>query len=284
MAASYGCGSRRLLWSNVLDLIALRPWLGWGWGELDYAHYVTLFPGGRFCTLVDNAHNLPLQLAVELGLPAALLLCGGAALIAWRARPWAEAQAPRQLAWGVLLPIGLHSLLEFPLWYGPFQLAALGALALLAGGFCDPYFKQKWPLAHYAQALAAIVLIVCIALLGVQYSALSQLYLPVASRSQALTVQADGRLAQAPLWPDAARFARLTTMKVNAGNAAEAHALALDLLHYSPEPRVIERLIDSAELLGRTSEAQFHRDRYAAAYPADYAKWLRGAKAPAAAK
>ena len=284
MAASYGCGSRRLLWSNVLDLIALRPWLGWGWGELDYAHYVTLFPGGRFCTLVDNAHNLPLQLAVELGLPAALLLCGGAALIAWRARPWAEAQAPRQLAWGVLLPIGLHSLLEFPLWYGPFQLAALGALALLAGGFCDPYFKQKWPLAHYAQALAAIVLIVCIALLGVQYSALSQLYLPVASRSQALTVQADGRLAQAPLWPDAARFARLTTMKVNAGNAAEAHALALDLLHYSPEPRVIERLIDSAELLGRTSEAQFHRDRYAAAYPADYAKWLRGEKAPAAAK
>ena len=117
-----------------------------------------------------------------------------------------------------------------------------------------------------------------------QYSALSQLYLPVASRSQALTVQADGRLAQAPMWPDAARFARLTTMKVNAGNAAEAHALALDLLHYSPEPRVIERLIDSAELLGRTSEAQFHRDRYAAAYPADYAKWLRGAKAPAAAK
>jgi hypothetical protein len=47
-------------------------------------------------------------------------------------------------------------------------------------------------------------------------------------------------------------------------NAAEAHALALDLLHYSPEPRVIERLIDSAELLGRTSEAQFHRLRYAA--------------------
>lgn len=284
MAASYGCGSRRLLWSNVLDLIALRPWLGWGWGELDYAHYVTLFPGGRFCALLDNAHNLPLQLAVELGVPVALLLCGGAAVWTWRARPWAETQAPRQLAWGVLLPIGLHSLLEFPLWYGPFQLAALGALALLTGGFCLRYFKQKWPLAQYVKALAAIVLIVCIALLGVQYSALSQLYLPAASRSQTLTVLADGRLAQAPLWPDAARFARLTTMTVNAGNAAEAHALALDLLHYSPEPRVIERLIESAELLGRTGEAQFHRQRYAAAYPSAYSRWLRGGKASAAAE
>jgi hypothetical protein len=125
-------------------------------------------------------------------------------------------------------------------------------------------------------------LIVCIALLGVQYSALSQLYLPAASRSQSLTVLPDGRLAQAPLWPDAARFARLTTMTVNTGNAAEAHALALDLLHYSPEPRVIERLIASAELLGRSSEVQFHRDRYAAAYPADFARWQRAAAASTA--
>ena len=279
VTASYGCGSRGVLWSNVLDLIALRPWLGWGWGELDYAHYVTLFPGERFCTLLDNAHNLPLHLAVELGVPAALLLCGGAAALVWRARPWAESKPPRHLAWGVLLMVGAHSLLEFPLWYGPFQLAALCALALLTGRFWDRYFKRKWPLMQYAQAVAAIVLIVCIALLGRQYSALSQLYLPVASRNQALTVQADGRLAQAPLWPDAARFARLTTMKVNAGNAAEAHALALDLLHYSPEPRVIERLIDSADLLERTSEAQFHRVRYAAAYPSAYARWLRGEKA-----
>ncbi len=283
VTASYGCGSRRVLWSNVLDLIALRPWAGWGWGELDYAHYVTLFPGERFCTLLDNAHNLPLHLAVELGVPVALLLCGGAALLTLHARPWAETQAPRQLAWGVLLPIGLHSLLEFPLWYGPFQLAALAALTLLAGRHCVQYFKRKWPFAQFVKALIAIFLIVIVALLGVQYSALSQLYLPVASRSQTLTVQADGRLAQAPLWSDAARFARLTTMKVNADNAVEVYALALDLLHYSPEPRVIERLIDSAKLLGQKSEANFHQARYAAAYPADYAKWLSVAKASAAA-
>ena len=68
--------SRTVLWSNVVHLIGQKPWTGWGWGELDYAHYVTLFPGGRFAVLVDNAHNLALQLAVELGLPAAALLCG----------------------------------------------------------------------------------------------------------------------------------------------------------------------------------------------------------------
>lgn len=36
---------------------------------------MTLFPGERFCVLLDNAHNLPLHLAVELGVPVAALLC-----------------------------------------------------------------------------------------------------------------------------------------------------------------------------------------------------------------
>ncbi len=63
------CASRLTLWNNVLHLIAQKPWLGWGWGELDYAHFITLYPGTRFCDILDNAHNLPLHLAVELGVP-----------------------------------------------------------------------------------------------------------------------------------------------------------------------------------------------------------------------
>jgi O-antigen polymerase len=39
------------------------------------------------------------------------------------------------------------------------------------------------------------------------------------------------------------------------------------LLHFSPEPRVIEKLIDSAVLLGRSDEAQYYRLRYQAAFP-----------------
>ena len=35
------------------------------------------------------------------------------------------------MAWSVLAVLGLHSLLEYPLWYGPFQLAAIISLLLL---------------------------------------------------------------------------------------------------------------------------------------------------------
>ena len=92
------CASRLTLWSNVLHLISLKPWLGWGWGELDFAHFTTLYAGPRFCEILDNAHNLPLHLAVELGIPVASLICGSGLWLVWRAKPWRESDATRQMA------------------------------------------------------------------------------------------------------------------------------------------------------------------------------------------
>ena len=81
--------------------------------------------------ILDNAHNLPLHLAVELGIPAALLVCGGFGWLVLAARPWRETDPARLMAWAVLAVIVLHSLLEYPLWYGPFQLAFGLCLGLL---------------------------------------------------------------------------------------------------------------------------------------------------------
>jgi len=39
------CSSRLTLWANVLFLAYRHPWQGWGWGELDYAHFMTLYDG-----------------------------------------------------------------------------------------------------------------------------------------------------------------------------------------------------------------------------------------------
>ena len=72
----------------VLHLIAQKPWTGWGWGELKYAHYMASYPGERFCDILGNAHNLPLHLAVTLGLPLALAACAGLLTLLWRAHPW----------------------------------------------------------------------------------------------------------------------------------------------------------------------------------------------------
>jgi hypothetical protein len=274
-----------VLWSNVLSLIAQKPWLGWGWGELDYAHFMTLYPGPRFCDILDNAHNLPLQLAVELGVPAALVLCGGAGWLAWRAQPWRETDPARQMAWGVLAVILLHSLLEYPLWYGPFQLAfglcvgllwaraAAGPDSRASSRHVPSEFKKNRALAQYLRGLIATIMIAVLAFAGLDYARVSQLYLQPEARSAALRDDTLNKVRGSWLFGDEVRFAALSVTALTPDNAESMHALALQLLHYSPEPRVIEKLIASAWLLGRDEEALLYLARYRAAFPDEHARW-----------
>ncbi len=266
-------GSRRVLWSNVLYLIAQKPWTGWGWGELDYAHYITLFPGERFSVLLDNAHNLPLHLAVELGLPVAAVAC--AAVLAWvlRARPWRETDPVRQLAWGVLAIIGLHSMVEFPLWYGPFQLVTVLALALLWRRALPGWVRSPALLAGAAMALVAVAVVG--AGIAWDYYRVSQLYRPMAARLPAFQRDTLAKVSNTLLFSDQVDFALLTTTGLTRENAPQIHTLATELLHFSPEPRVIEPLIESALLLGMDDEVAFHLQRYRAAYPEEHARWAR---------
>ncbi|MFH0132704.1 PglL family O-oligosaccharyltransferase [Variovorax sp. VaC1] len=268
--------SRLILWRNVLALIAERPWTGWGWGELSFAHYTTLYQGPRFVEILDNAHNLPLHLAVELGIPAAVLICGGFVWMVIAAQPWRERDPTRLMAWGTLGMIVLHSLLEYPLWYGPFQLVfglCLGILwpSRLEGSALRAKWR-KFSLVQTPVVAAALVAIVCYA--GWDYTRISQLYLP---HDERLPMYADDTLAKAKgswLFARQVDFAELTLTAVTPANAAAVHALAERVLHFSPEPRVIVKLIESAEMLGHEDEARSQAERFRIAFPSDFARWL----------
>jgi len=280
---SHICSSRITLWSNVVHLIAQKPWLGWGWGNLDYAHFMTLYPAERFCDLLDNAHNLPLHLAVELGVPVAVGVCG---LIVWqliRAKPWRETVAARQMAWSVLAVVGLHSLLEYPLWYGPFQVAVVSSLVVLwlvpgaientqreRGAKGSPAFLQR----VIGAVLATAMLSAC-AYAAWDYWRVNQLYLPLSERHAAYREDTLEKVRNSWLFQDQVLFAELTTTPLTRATAESVHATALQLLHFSPEPRVVEKLIESAVMLGRDDEALFYLLRYKAAYPLDHARWAQ---------
>lgn len=277
LGAEYGCASRRVLWSNVLTLIGQKPWVGWGWGELDYAHYITAYPGPRFCEIADNAHNLPLHLAAELGVPAALAICAGCAWWAWRQAPWRETKPLRQLAWALLALLLVHSLLEYPLWYGPFQLAAGAALGWL---LAMPTTAAPVPRLASRAAVAALLLAL-VAYAGWDHARVSQIYLPPEERRAGWQDDTLAHVRASWLFSGPARFADLTLAAPDRSNAAWMYALSQQVLHYSPEPRVIERLIESATLLGRDEEALAHLVRYRAAFPDEYAEWQRRHRLPA---
>ena len=263
------CSSRLTLWRNVLDLIAQRPWLGWGWGELDYAHYMTLYEGPRFCDILDNAHNLPLHLAVELGVPAALLFC---AVCLWAVivqRPWRETDPLRQMAWMVLAVIALHSLLEYPLWYGPFQLACGLSLGLLWRG---QSVRRRRAVA-LPLVWAGLLLGACF-YAAWDYRRISQIYLPPAQRLPQYQDDTLAKIKHSWLFRRQVQFAELSISTVTPENAAHIHALASALLHFSPEAKLVEKLLDAALVLGYDEEVRQHRARFEAAFPEAYARWV----------
>ncbi len=158
-------GSRFGIWANTLALIKANPWLGVGFGEFNLAWTLTPFPG-RPTAFFDHTHNLVLQFAVELGLPLAALLLG---LLLWSLlrmarQAWAaqgEAGVTRRAAAMFVLMIGLHSLLEYPLWYAYFLLPTAWAFGFGLGGDAAPAAAASAPPAarHRWLAPAALMLV-----------------------------------------------------------------------------------------------------------------------------
>jgi O-antigen ligase len=272
--------SRIALWSNVWELVLQKPLQGWGAGALAYAHYSTSFSGTRFMEMLDNAHNLPLHMAFVFGLPATAFFCSTAAWLGWKNQPWRETRPDRQLAWGCLLVIGIHSMLEYPLWYGPFFMTAVICVAVL----CKDVW-QKWLLARTESARAAIilgakwvsrsigvVLVLATAFVAFDYHKVSQMYLQPEERS-AWYPQPMAAAKSSVFFRSHAKFAELQITPLTRETAPRVLELSSDLVEWSPEPRIIEKLIESATMMELDELAAFHLRRYKTAYPAAFANW-----------
>ena len=135
-------------------------------------------------------------------------------------------------------------------------------------------FKGFRALAPYLRAWVAMLLIACVAYVAWDYQRISQIYRPPAERQAAYRENTLDKISATWLFRPQVNFAGLTTAELNAGNAAQIHDLALALLHFSPEERIVLRVIESAELLGLKDEADYYRVRFQAAYPERYAQWL----------
>jgi len=215
-------GSRYGIWSNTLALIKANPITGVGWGEFNFAWTMSPFPG-RPTAFFDHTHNLMLQLLVELGVPGGLLVIGllllglvQALLRAWKSPGPAGVGA--RAAWMIIALIGLHSLLEYPLWYSYFLLPAAWAWGFALGApQPQPVAAATYPSAKVLRLLGdpvwlrvAGVLMLLSAVWATQdYRRTSSIYAPATD-----DVALDARIARSmhsPLFAYHAAYAEATT-------------------------------------------------------------------------
>lgn len=278
LTADVACHSRRLLWSNVLDLIAAKPWTGWGAGELSYAQYITDFGEYRFCEKLSHAHNLPLQMAFTMGIPVAVIAGMLALYILFKLRPWKARQPTERMCWGIVALLALHSLLEYPLWFGVFQLVALlvgwqiyqtRRASTAMAGEAPPSSSLRLRIAVAAAMLSIL------AFVAWDYLKVSQLYLPESERMERYREDTFEKSRDTVLFNSHVLIAQVVATELQLSNAELILAGALASLHVAPDSRIIRRVIDAAAMLGRSDLVELHEARYRAAWPADYEEWRK---------
>jgi len=142
-------GTRFTVWPQLVEAAFQRPWFGWGLREVSTAHNAVLHAyseGEPF----SYAHNIILDLAVGMGLPLTIAM-----VIAFGFWLWHRIRAAKSLLpWyciALAVPLGVHSLLEFPFAYAYLLAPVMLAIGLLEGTVATTgLFKVSWWVATVA--------------------------------------------------------------------------------------------------------------------------------------
>ncbi len=120
---------RLVMWRQLLSGIEQSPWWGYGWrqtvvGQKAGSAYITGAP------ITDYAHSLVLDLCLWVGVPLAIVLMAGAAW--WLLRAVRRISDLKQLLLACsVVPVLVHSLVEFPFAYSYFLFTTGGLLGVL---------------------------------------------------------------------------------------------------------------------------------------------------------
>ena len=143
-----GLAFRLHIWYESLLLFLQSPWLGIGFGQTRWMSFYMLdsqwlieLPGSY-----EHAHNLVIHVFAEMGLAGGLLLLAG--IVAWlRGFQWKNIHLETWYVLALLATIGIHSMLEYPLWYAYF----LGLTVFLLGAGDEN--RQQWNVQPIGQAI-----------------------------------------------------------------------------------------------------------------------------------
>jgi O-antigen ligase len=258
---------RLSIWREAWLIFSQFPVLGAGLGQFAWQHFllgpVLRNPG--VTGLYNNAHNLVMQAAAETGLAGLAVLLGPLFL-------WVQKLREERLTvyhwWGagLLAVLGVHSLLEYPLWYSYF----LGVAALTLG-MLEGYTYRFRPRVILRVSLAGVLLagLLMLAQLGYSYHDLETLNTMRPQTQQEMNRLVGGlrTMATHPLLEPFAEVALSGMLEAGPSSAAGEHALNTRVMRYVPIDSVVYRESLYLALEGRMDEAEAQVERAIWGYP-----------------
>lgn len=257
-------------------IFARFPLLGAGFGQFAFQHLqlAAELRNPAISGLYNNAHNLVMQIAAEAGLAGVAVLLGTLGLWFWQSVV-RGVQFTLYHWWGyaILGVLGIHSLLEYPLWYAYF----IGVAAIMLGMFDTTTHRLELRVA--GRVSVAMILLTGVMSLGQELRGYQRLESALGLRGMAakdpvFVQRTRDELMATYDYPMLRSYAELyiaNMMEPGADQLPEKLALNERALHFIPIAQVAYHQAWLLALSDRTAEARAQLERAIWAYPAEYA-------------
>lgn len=272
-----GSGQIRVhLWREAALIFAQFPLLGAGLGQFAFQHLqlAAELRNPAIVGLYNNAHNVVLQIAAEGGLAGVAILLGTMGLWLWQAAG-RGAQFTLYHWWGyaMLAVLGIHSLLEYPLWYAYF----IGVAAIVLGMFDNTTYRLE--LRNIGRAsVAAMLMLGALSLVQVAqgYKRLENALVlrGMAAKDHSYAQRTSDELLAVRQYTLLSSYSELfiaNMMEASADHLKEKLELNERALHFIPIATLAYHQAWLLALSDRPDEARTQLENAIWAYPADYA-------------
>ncbi len=274
---------RLQFWNEAWQMFLSAPVLGVGFKQFAWQHYLLSVkgPGVLDPGIIDHAHNLVFHIAAEFGVLGLLVMVGGLGWWAWSLRR-AQIDAAHWWFAALLGVLGLHSMLEYPLWYAYF----LGLAAVALGA------SERDAPAHHDGPGGRVILCVAV-LLGAfafanvyrDYRVMQALQRTASSDSTTVSVHGDSRgrvlldLRRASIFTPFIEYALARRMLLNREHLEDKIVLNARALRFQPSNDFAYRQALLLALSGDGAGMRAHWDAAVANYPGDRVHVLKLAQA-----
>ena len=150
--------TRQTIWKILFKAALEKPFFGYGWNQIALAHTAVAADQPAMYVLLTQAHNVFLDLLLWCGIPLGLLLSG--VLLGWLYKYFRTVKTVGDvLLLLLILVVGVHALLEFPLSYAYMLLPAGLIMGVLEQRLGKPALtiSTRWPIWGLVASLSLLL-------------------------------------------------------------------------------------------------------------------------------
>lgn len=276
-----GRSERSVLLQQAWAMAISHPWLGAGWSGFG-AQQVAIAADFTSTIYAEHSHNIVLNFAAELGLPFSILFFGILFIWLWKTFGTRERHQNKSVTFifMIFIAVGVHSLVEFPLWYA-YVLLPIG---LMMGAIHQLHWSTSgWQISRgFVQAISAF----CFAILAfawVDYHRVVDGFVAFRQNKDYAHIPKDK--IQTPRWtlmPDYFDYFKLLLVKPRSGMSAEELQFVATTSHRFGYVHILDKLAQVYVLNNQMDAAertmQSLQRLHPIAYPEYYDYWQTLAK------